>query len=1059
MSTPAQLLAKKHAEAEVVPVPAPAPVTPITTPTPPATTSSTSVSSADSPSTLATDVSAAEESFSSATSAVPVAGKKKHVKKIISMDDDEAFPSLGSSVGAAPPLSWGVSSNGNKKNGGYAQAAAASSTSTFRQAFKSSNTQLTFIIDADQQVELPKADIFKIFSRIKQLYGVNIESTLSSATNKRTFLLSGPASSIQDAKRNLLKKLTKPVKIQFAIPSSLRSAIIGSQGRTLKPILDATRTKIDIERSNEDESPDVDDDDDVFGKMLTATVEGDIAGCEEAKSRILAIVNEHTKTLSVRIAVDPELKSFLPGSVDKLNFPRDLEITYPDVGTKSANILVSGPREGVLDARDQIKQLLVTLGSTIVTEEHDVPKRVHSLLDAQKVFENTNVIIKVPGNDSESDTVQFIGAKDQIPAAMAYAKQLCANYFVDSLDLARSHGGNSPHAKSLTAYFVYTKFLDELSAKYGVDVSAPSYASLANDDIKTVTVTFTCPKEKKDVLKQVRKEVVDSVNKITPNLVRVVTDIDSFVFTRIGNVIAVENGVSIVPLGSLSGSGNKLILILQQSDDEFLPSGQEIQQKLDSVDSSLDDLRELSKTVVSKVIPADSEDQEHLSGKTLEVLLGKFEPNSIEIKLHQNASGPSPNEIFLRGFKLAVDPAVADISQAIEDIKNYEEACKYNFTISFPTKHLSRFIGHNGNHLNELREKYDVRLDVLDETSEKDKDKDEDGVTPVLVTGLKRNVDECIKHLDDLSKRWSDEKTIVMKIDPKYHRRLIGSGGVYVNKLQDRYKVSVRFPHENDKDHKDEVIIRGPSKGVSKAKGEMKELLQYEQENGYSETIKVPTEALSRLIGKNGEQIKDISAATGASINNLKASQEQEKKQGFAKFEIVGSRSGIKNAKDSIQNIIDRVENFTTVTIKVDPKWHRYLIGPGGSTKRQIILKAGGSDDNVYEFRKYLQIPSRGSDSDEIVCSGDKKIIDNIVGEVERIVAEQESITTEVVQIPKKKHRLLVGPGGSVRRSLEEEFKVNISIPKVNVESDDVKIRGLPDQIVKAKAKIEELTR
>lgn len=1082
MSTPAQLLAMKHAAESAATNDAPisteeaslnsSPVNSIDTPALPSLAETVSLTPDSSAS--ADSLAASEEALQSSTpttvesiAEIPKkqTPKKSKKKKVFAMDDDKAFPTLGAALGESKTSSaWDNASSAIRsgvKSGSYAEAAASAAPSSFHPAVKSSNTQTTFIIDADQQVDVPKADIFKIFSRVKRVYGVSVESTLSTATNKRTFLLSGPASSIQVAKREVLKKLTKPVIVKFTIPSSVRSAVIGSQGSHLKPIINDTRTKIDIEReiAGEDAQEQTEDDE-IFGKMLSVSIQGDIAGCEEAKARILSIVNENTKNLSVRINVDPDLKPFLPSAFKTLNLSDDLDVTYPDPETKSCNVLLSGPRDDVIDARAQIKDSLATLGANIVTEERTIPKRVHPLLDPKKIFDATNVLVALPADETDSELVSFTGLKQGIPAAITYAKELCANYFVDSLDLARSHGGDAPHAKCLTAYFIYTKYFDQLSTKYDVLIHAPSYASLAKDDVKTAIVTFTCHKEKKDILKKVRKEVVDSVNKITPNLVRVVTDIDLFIFGKLDDSTATENGVSIVPLGKLAGFGNKLILILQQSDDEFLPSGKEIQERLDAADSSLNTLRELSKEVMSKTISVDSKDQQHLEGKTLSVLLSKFEPGSVEIKLHQNADGPSPDEVFLHGMKSNIENAVSSIAQAIEDVKNYEEACKYNVTIDCPSKLLSRLIGRSGNHLNQLREQFDVKVDVLEDNkgqNSKEENSNSKEATPVRITGLKTNADEAVKHIQYLLKTWSDEKRVVLNIDHKFHSRLIGPGGAYVNKLQDRYKVIVRFPHDSEKGHENEVVIRGPSRGVTKAEGEMKELLEYERENGFSEVIKVPASCLSRIIGKNGEHIKDISAEAEVVINSKKNAHTEGDEEGEAEFEIRGSKSGIKKAKDTIQEFVSRMANQTSVTVKVNPKYFGYLIGPRGSTKRQIVLKAGGSDEDIYEFRKYMQVPNKDADSDEVVCSGDKTVVDKIVKEIKKLVGERERVTLESIPVPKKKRGLLVGPGGSARRALESEFKVIIRIPRADSDSEEITVSGLPENIKQAKEKIAKI--
>ena len=63
---------------------------------------------------------------------------------------------------------------------------------------------------------------------------------------------------------------------------------------------------------------------------------------------------------------------------------------------------------------------------------------------------------------------------------------------------------------------------------------------------------------------------------------------------------------------------------------------------------------------------------------------------------------------------------------------------------------------------------------------------------------------------------------------------------------------------------------------------------------------------------------------------------------------MTGSKSALKEAVAKIQEIIDEVENFVSRSIKVEPIYHRDLIGPGGSIMKEIISKAGG--DEVQEI-------------------------------------------------------------------------------------------------------------
>ncbi|TID14997.1 hypothetical protein CANINC_004668 [Pichia inconspicua] len=1020
MSSPAELLSMQHA-------PATDDVTPVVE-----TTSESPISvttSANGPTTESTEITSDENVEESDLT---------QKRKVININDDKLFPSL---VGTTASASW---------NTQPATSWSKPVSPSYKPIVKSTSTQVTFIIDDEQQQNLAKGELFKIFGNIQSELNVKVESTYSSASKKRTFLLNGPVDKVAQAKRELIRQLTKPTKITFDVPSKLRSVIIGPMGKNLKPIIEQTSVRIDISRPTEDNNNELlTEDEALFGKSVTVTIEGDIQGCSEAKAKILQIVNENTRNLTIKIPVTSKVKPFVAGSIAKIEFPKGVDVIAPEPNSRISTIMVSGPREDVILARDEIRSLLLTLENDIVIDEREVPKHLHSFLNAETIFSETNVVIEVPSPDSVESKVRFVGTKADIAKAVTLAKKLTSNYFVDTLDLSKSHGGNYLHAKSITAYFTYTKYFEALSTEFNVTVTGPSYHNLSDTNSKNVVISFSSSVDNKDAIKKARKELVDSVNKITPNFIRVVSDIESFVFPKIDTSIADENDVAIVPLGHLSNSGNSLILIATQADEEFLPSAEQIQERLDLADKSLNNLRDLSNDLTSVVIELDSEDQKRLeSGNTLKVLLNKYEPNALEIKLHQNADGHSENEVYFRGFKKEVERAAEDISKVIEDIKNYEEASKYNTTIEFPTKFLARLIGQKGSFVNDLMEEFNVKIDVFNDDSSQSE------ISEIKLTGLQSNVDECIKKINTLSKRWADEKTSTFSIDPKFRRNLIGANGVYAQRLQEKYNVKIQFPDASDKSGS--VVIRGPSRGVAKAEEEIKQLLEYEKEHSHSDTTVVPIEALAIVIGKNGENLKDLCAEFDVKIHS-RTNQEDAKASGKATFEIVGSKSGIKEAKAKIDEISTRIANTITKTIEVNPKWYKNLIGPNGMTMRDIVIKAGGSVDDR-NFRRYIQFPSRNSDSNLIVCEGDNKVVTKIIKIITDMVKDLESYTSKTVEIPKKQHRLIIGSGGSIRRGIEDEFKVRLIIPKQDVESDEVTVKGKPEDIEKAIAKIQELT-
>ena len=70
-----------------------------------------------------------------------------------------------------------------------------------------------------------------------------------------------------------------------------------------------------------------------------------------------------------------------------------------------------------------------------------------------------------------------------------------------------------------------------------------------------------------------------------------------------------------------------------------------------------------------------------------------------------------------------------------------------------------------------------------------------------------------------------------MKIPRQFHASLIGSGGKYVVRLEEKYDVKITFPRGENADTKprenlkpDEVHIKGPKRGVAGAKAELLEV-------------------------------------------------------------------------------------------------------------------------------------------------------------------------------------------------------------------------------------------
>lgn len=109
-----------------------------------------------------------------------------------------------------------------------------------------------------------------------------------------------------------------------------------------------------------------------------------------------------------------------------------------------------------------------------------------------------------------------------------------------------------------------------------------------------------------------------------------------------------------------------------------------------------------------------------------------------------------------------------------------------------------------------------------------------------------------------------------------------------------------------------------------------------------------------------------------------------------------------------------------------------------------------------------IRFPKTDVEGNTIRVEGQKSVVDGICAAIEALVLDQESQTTEVVEVKPEKHRLLIGRQGESRRQLEQQFSVQINVPRqteTGPQRSQVRVQGKPENVEAAKAHILELTK
>lgn len=269
----------------------------------------------------------------------------------------------------------------------------------------------------------------------------------------------------------------------------------------------------------------------------------------------------------------------------------------------------------------------------------------------------------------------------------------------------------------------------------------------------------------------------------------------------------------------------------------------------------------------------------------------------------------------------------------------------YTTTFDFPQKYANQLIGKRGENINRLREEFDVDIQV-----------DKNG--QVEVKGPQAKAERCKSHIITFGKKLEDEVFYNLKVDPKYHRDLIGPKGASVRKLEDRYGVHVQFPtSKNVADDQsvaddasqvggpkrgrnqpsDEIWIRGPRRGADDARADVLELVQFVKDQSHNTTVSVAKKQLPSLMGKGGSAISALRFDTGAQID-VPSSQETADAD-RVDIKIRGSKTQVEKAKAALEERAKTFDEIVCRSIDVDKKFHQTLIGTGGKYIESSLMK------------------------------------------------------------------------------------------------------------------------
>ncbi|KAH9176394.1 hypothetical protein EDB89DRAFT_1941161 [Lactarius sanguifluus] len=865
----------------------------------------------------------------------------------------------------------------------------------------------------------------------------------SQATETTFHLKADSKKELEKGKRSLLAALSPVVSVVVDAPASTIAAIIGPKGVTLKQIRDQTNVKIDIPRrdnltvnsnGNADGgsphasgsvSPAPADDDDE--PTVPITINGPQPLAHEAQELIKQIIaskrartTQHVRDIPSHIV--PFVKARRSAFVEAAE-GGDVQLS---LRSAEREVTVSGDREAVYR---------VGVSASLTSLKIQLPKRQHRLLVGNAVNEilaSSRCVVSAPPPEDMSEDIVVWGKAEDLGNGVAAVMSRANSQYIHEFPLP----GPIALSRQLLTYINHIGYPHTLAATHPGCLSFHARATVLNVELVG---------EKALVDAAVRQ-----VSELMGKLIGATKDVQ--IDWLVHRVI---QGKHAKKIKQYHESHNVLFFFPQESDEHSSallvydptspsasPSPVEKTKNVEEVEKELLKWAKDAADVKSQTISVEKKWHSAVIGKggtTLNAIIG--EEKALSIKVGTEAGDQFTEDIIVvRGASAEVDRAVKEILKIVEDAKDDLILSSYSVGFEVDREYVGRIVGSQGSGVNKLRDLLGVKIDFSDDGDEiKDVNKKRKGSglkSKVTITGRKENVEEAKRRVLSQVERLSDETSEILKIPAQYHSGLIGHGGKYVIRLEEKYNVKITFPRSAPESSEgrtrenlkpDEVFVKGGKRGVAGAKSELLDAAEFEKESNNVVQFTVPTRAIPRILGKGGAIINQIKDDTDAAIDLDKAEDGGE-----ATVTCRGSKKAITAAKAAIQAIVDQIGEEATEVFTIENKFHKALIGGGGHGLRNLIVRCGGPADPKVQAG-LVRFPRLGEEpKDEVRLRGEPSLIKKLKAELEKVTAELRDRVVLGVQVPAGAHSALIGRGGRNLINFQNQHNVQVQFPGSN---------------------------
>lgn len=276
----------------------------------------------------------------------------------------------------------------------------------------------------------------------------------------------------------------------------------------------------------------------------------------------------------------------------------------------------------------------------------------------------------------------------------------------------------------------------------------------------------------------------------------------------------------------------------------------------------------------------------------------------------------------------------------------------------------------------------------------------------ITISGETSAVTQAKEIITQLVKEKARKCTVVhVEVKKQQHRYVIGPKGQVLAEILRQTGVSIEVPPTDNPS--ETITLRGEQDKL----GPALTLLYEKAHSEIDDEIDAPSWLQKYIIGPKGSRFQEISQDFHSTVNVSFLSAEN-------KIRIHGPKKDVEIARRILEDEINRINrDVMTREMKVDAKYHKFLIGKNGQTINQIREKTGAQ----------ITIPteSDGLNTNVIRIEGNASAVESAKVELEAIIKkrmETDLLVTQELNIEQRFHKLIIGVKGENIREIRERF-------------------------------------